>query len=987
MTDIRQLWIDGFGCLRSTDDPFCFERERINLFVDENEAGKSTLQAALVAALYGVATDRRTVVADLRPRSEHYEPLDGPPFGLKLRIHRDSRPLEVVWTFGDECELYITDLGTNQDVTSKICPSGQGTDLGRRLLGLTFDEFHKTCLVRHNEMDAVRSPESLVALLERAADSQSGDTTVARAIATLRQTLRHYPGVMLKDGGLIENEIRRLEEDLEALRHELAQLEAEKEAIADQDAEFQRLAGERDGLLSELDRLEYLAHVAEHDELQDRIHRARQRQEVLARLQEELAQLGDLEGFPGDRAEQLTLWQAERQERLRDAAQAERSLAAQRDAILAPARRELDELGALGDVSLDDADRLSELLGRVRDFEAREQRLIDGIDALEHKLARQGASVEELDRLEDRFEDLAAADGQFLQDQEKAAARIDSETSESKHLALEAQLKIDQVREARQKERDLAHRAAVNGGMCFGAGAVLGIVLILLESVSAAFFAAGIAVLLGGVAAGGWLFYKGHSRAAHAGELREDELTESLATVARLETRQAELAKAQQEQRARLKDLARRYGYEQPEVLLEDYLSLEELRRQCADFTRLRGQMADMAGERESVQSDVADRLADCGRTLPHGQPLSKALEDLQTSFARARTQRQVVEETTRKLEEESQRIAALRERADELTANIRTVLADAGLAEAEDVDTALETFAERTTAYKRYHQLRHELIPQIESMVVDDDEMGSWKADVDRLHRAIATQREERPSLVSVVATQRAAEIRSLLGQTRSRLDAIKDEADAVGRQVVDLLNRYHAERPVLLECIVEREAQLARTREHRTSLEMAISVLDEIGHEVHGRWAEELNQRTSHLLERIAPTLRDLKFDSRLRFGVQHDGMTRPVSSGAPGPILSDGTWDQIYLAVRLGLADFVAQRRGSGLLIFDDPFITFDDERFEKALHVLAGLIHHQHSHQVVLFSCQKQRFQWLRERDPEWYDNHIVQQSLAAGRSAT
>ena len=101
-------------------------------------------------------------------------------------------------------------------------------------------------------------------------------------------------------------------------------------------------------------------------------------------------------------------------------------------------------------------------------------------------------------------------------------------------------------------------------------------------------------------------------------------------------------------------------------------------------------------------------------------------------------------------------------------------------------------------------------------------------------------------------------------------------------------------------------------------------------------------------------------------------------------PGPVLSDGTWDQLYLAVRLGLADFVAQRRGSGMLFFDDPFVTFDDERFERALHVLAGLIHHQHSHQVVVFSCQKQRFQWLRERDPEWYDNHIVQQSLVAGR---
>ena len=36
MTDIRELWIDGFGCLRAPDVPFRFERERISLFLDNN---------------------------------------------------------------------------------------------------------------------------------------------------------------------------------------------------------------------------------------------------------------------------------------------------------------------------------------------------------------------------------------------------------------------------------------------------------------------------------------------------------------------------------------------------------------------------------------------------------------------------------------------------------------------------------------------------------------------------------------------------------------------------------------------------------------------------------------------------------------------------------------------------------------------------------------------------------------------------------------
>ena len=77
MTELRELWIDGFGCLRTLTEPFRFERDRITLFLDDNEAGKTTLQMALVAALYGLESHKGKLgsKALLRPHREDWFPL------------------------------------------------------------------------------------------------------------------------------------------------------------------------------------------------------------------------------------------------------------------------------------------------------------------------------------------------------------------------------------------------------------------------------------------------------------------------------------------------------------------------------------------------------------------------------------------------------------------------------------------------------------------------------------------------------------------------------------------------------------------------------------------------------------------------------------------------------------------------------------------------------------------------------------------------
>ena len=92
----------------------------------------------------------------------------------------------------------------------------------------------------------------------------------------------------------------------------------------------------------------------------------------------------------------------------------------------------------------------------------------------------------------------------------------------------------------------------------------------------------------------------------------------------------------------------------------------------------------------------------------------------------------------------------------------------------------------------------------------------------------------------------------------------------------------------------------------------------------------------------------------------GGKYEGMT--VTSGAemleveprragialPARILSSGTADQMYLALRLALVEAL-QGPDPLPLILDDPFLTFDRPRLERAIALLLDL---SHTGQVIL-----------------------------------
>ena len=137
---------------------FRFADDRLTLVIEDNEQGKTTLAEAILAALYGF--ERLGSGPEERRR---FLPLAGGAAFVELELTSRSRRLLVRREFpspGEETAR-ITDAASRRDVTREFLSSRNPTPLGERLLGLTREQFLRTCFVRHGQVSDVRAGANL----------------------------------------------------------------------------------------------------------------------------------------------------------------------------------------------------------------------------------------------------------------------------------------------------------------------------------------------------------------------------------------------------------------------------------------------------------------------------------------------------------------------------------------------------------------------------------------------------------------------------------------------------------------------------------------------------------------------------------------------------------------------------------------------------------------------------------------------------------
>lgn len=172
-------------------------------------------------------------------------------------------------------------------------------------------------------------------------------------------------------------------------------------------------------------------------------------------------------------------------------------------------------------------------------------------------------------------------------------------------------------------------------------------------------------------------------------------------------------------------------------------------------------------------------------------------------------------------------------------------------------------------------------------------------------------------------------------LAELRGRRDAMGDGAALTAR-------------------VQELEERLSQLQDYYAAIELAMTALRQAEETLQNRFAPPLRRLTEQYLEKLtAGAYRDLTVDRQMQMTLRQDGET----VGHPGGYYSGGTRDQMYLALRLAIAELLLA--SDCPVVLDDALVRFDDRRLHSALELLTEL---SRKRQILLFSCQTREANW-------------------------
>ncbi len=150
-----------------------------------------------------------------------------------------------------------------------------------------------------------------------------------------------------------------------------------------------------------------------------------------------------------------------------------------------------------------------------------------------------------------------------------------------------------------------------------------------------------------------------------------------------------------------------------------------------------------------------------------------------------------------------------------------------------------------------------------------------------------------------------------------------------------------------------LEREKQrITRLEDYYSAIEMAQAALSKAGAALQRRFAPKISKRTQQLFQGMTADRYKkvvMAEDMRLSIAAEDEDTLRDAQRR------SDGTVDQLYLALRLAVA---GELTPDAPVVLDDALVRFDDDRLAAAMKILAEEAKEK---QVILFTCQN------REKD--------------------
>ncbi|MBR4869660.1 MAG: hypothetical protein IKU12_02640, partial [Oscillospiraceae bacterium] len=186
--------------------------------------------------------------------------------------------------------------------------------------------------------------------------------------------------------------------------------------------------------------------------------------------------------------------------------------------------------------------------------------------------------------------------------------------------------------------------------------------------------------------------------------------------------------------------------------------------------------------------------------------------------------------------------------------------------------------------------------------------------------------------------AEQLLTRVRSRLAESRSACDRLQGEMRSAGS-----LSALEAEEKELLE-------ESGQLQKEYDAVALAMEALSAANTTLQNRFSPALGKRAAEIFAYLTDGRYEKVFLSReMLLSAQEAGSVTPHEAD----LLSVGTADQLYLALRLAIAEMALPAEDPAPLVLDDALVNFDDARLARALAYLAEL---GRTRQILLFTCQ-------------------------------
>lgn len=199
----------------------------------------------------------------------------------------------------------------------------------------------------------------------------------------------------------------------------------------------------------------------------------------------------------------------------------------------------------------------------------------------------------------------------------------------------------------------------------------------------------------------------------------------------------------------------------------------------------------------------------------------------------------------------------------------------------------------------------------------------------------------------------------------SRSQLQA---ELASNGTRLEELRRRLHTAQGQMqaLGDRVQLEAELSDKEEQRSTLQaeydaitLASQALEGANLSLQKRFSPALGEKSAEIFTKLTRgKYNRVLLNKELAPSAQESGSLLPRETFQ----LSQGTADQLYLAVRLAICDMVLPQEKAAPLVLDDALVTFDDQRMAAALDLLLQLAR---TRQILLFTCQNREAAYLQQ----------------------